>query len=85
VKRYRCEARTVTWSIDAFGRRPVQLPKQLVRTGRERDALEALRRAVRIPALSLDWQGSMQALLAAAETGGKLVQKMILRAPQGSR
>ena len=32
--------------------------------------LEALRRAVRIPALSLDWQGSMQALLAAAEAGG---------------
>ena len=32
--------------------------------------LEALRRAVRIPALSLDWQGSMQALLTAAETGG---------------
>ncbi len=31
---------------------------------------EALRRAVRIPALSLDWQGSMQALLAAAEAGG---------------
>jgi ferredoxin-NADP reductase/ferredoxin len=31
---------------------------------------EALRRAVRIPALSLDWQGSMQALLTAAETGG---------------
>ena len=30
----------------------------------------ALRRAVRIPALSLDWQGSMQALLTAAETGG---------------
>jgi ferredoxin-NADP reductase/MOSC domain-containing protein YiiM/ferredoxin len=32
--------------------------------------LEALRRAVRIPALSLDWQGSMQALLRAAEAGG---------------
>jgi ferredoxin-NADP reductase/MOSC domain-containing protein YiiM len=32
--------------------------------------LEALRRAVRIPALSLDWQGSMQALLAATEAGG---------------
>ena len=32
--------------------------------------LEALRRAVRIPALSKDWQGSMQALLAAAEAGG---------------
>jgi ferredoxin-NADP reductase/MOSC domain-containing protein YiiM len=32
--------------------------------------LEALRRAIRIPALSLDWQGSMQALLAAAEAGG---------------
>lgn len=32
--------------------------------------LEALRRAVRIPALSLDWQGSMQALLAAAGAGG---------------
>ena len=32
--------------------------------------LEALRRAVRIPALSLDWQGSMQALLTAAEAGG---------------
>jgi ferredoxin-NADP reductase/MOSC domain-containing protein YiiM len=32
--------------------------------------LEALRRAVRIPALSLDWQGSMHALLAAAEAGG---------------
>ena len=32
--------------------------------------LEALRRAVRIPALSQDWQGSMQALLAAAEAGG---------------
>jgi ferredoxin-NADP reductase/MOSC domain-containing protein YiiM/ferredoxin len=31
---------------------------------------EALRRAVRIPALSRDWQGSMQALLAAAEAGG---------------
>jgi ferredoxin-NADP reductase/MOSC domain-containing protein YiiM/ferredoxin len=33
-------------------------------------SLEALRRAVRIPALSLDWQGSMQALLTAAEAGG---------------
>src|SRR5215472_3519180 len=32
--------------------------------------LEALRRAVRIPALSKDWQGSMQALLNAAEAGG---------------
>ena len=32
--------------------------------------LEALRRAVRIPALSRDWQGSMQALLTAAEAGG---------------
>ena len=32
--------------------------------------LEALRRALRIPALSVDWQGSMQALLAAAEAGG---------------
>jgi ferredoxin-NADP reductase/MOSC domain-containing protein YiiM/ferredoxin len=32
--------------------------------------VEALRRAIRIPALSLDWQGSMQALLAAAEAGG---------------
>jgi ferredoxin-NADP reductase/ferredoxin len=32
--------------------------------------LDGLRRAVRIPALSLDWQGSMQALLTAAETGG---------------
>jgi ferredoxin-NADP reductase/MOSC domain-containing protein YiiM/ferredoxin len=32
--------------------------------------LEGLRRAVRIPALSLDWQGSMQALRAAAEAGG---------------
>ena len=31
---------------------------------------EALRRAVRIPALSKDWQGSMQALLDAAEAGG---------------
>jgi ferredoxin-NADP reductase/MOSC domain-containing protein YiiM/ferredoxin len=30
---------------------------------------EALRRATRIPALSKDWQGSMQALLAAAEAG----------------
>ena len=33
--------------------------------------VESLRRAIRIPALSLDWQGSMQALLAAAEAGGK--------------
>jgi ferredoxin-NADP reductase/MOSC domain-containing protein YiiM/ferredoxin len=32
--------------------------------------LEALHRAVRIPALSRDWQGSMQALLATAEAGG---------------
>ncbi len=32
--------------------------------------LEGLRRALRIPALSLDWQGSMQALLTAAEAGG---------------
>ncbi len=32
--------------------------------------LDALRRAVRIPALSQDWQGSMQVLLAAAEAGG---------------
>ncbi len=32
--------------------------------------LEALRRALRISALSLDWQGSMQALLSAAEAGG---------------
>src|SRR5208282_2164961 len=32
--------------------------------------LESLRRALRIPALSLDWQGSMQALLTAAEAGG---------------
>jgi ferredoxin-NADP reductase/MOSC domain-containing protein YiiM/ferredoxin len=32
--------------------------------------LEALRRALRIPALSLDWQGSMQSLLTAAEAGG---------------
>jgi len=32
--------------------------------------LEALRRALRIPALSIDWQGSMQALLTAAEAGG---------------
>src|SRR5271165_2314150 len=32
--------------------------------------LEDLRRAIRIPALSLDWQGSMQALLTAAEAGG---------------
>jgi ferredoxin-NADP reductase/MOSC domain-containing protein YiiM len=31
--------------------------------------LEALRRAVQIPALSRDWQGSMQALLTAAEAG----------------
>src|SRR3984957_13108373 len=31
---------------------------------------EALRRAIRIPALSRDWQGSMQALLDAAEAGG---------------
>jgi MOSC domain-containing protein YiiM/ferredoxin-NADP reductase len=31
---------------------------------------QALRRAVRIPALSKDWQGSMQALLDAAEAGG---------------
>jgi ferredoxin-NADP reductase/MOSC domain-containing protein YiiM/ferredoxin len=31
--------------------------------------LESLRRAVRIPALSRDWQGSMQALLTAAEAG----------------
>ena len=31
---------------------------------------EGLRRAVRIPALSVDWQGSMQALLTAAEAGG---------------
>ena len=31
---------------------------------------EALRRAIRIPALSKDWQGSMQALLDAAEAGG---------------
>jgi MOSC domain-containing protein YiiM len=31
---------------------------------------EALRRAVQIPALSLDWQSSMQVLLAAAEAGG---------------
>jgi len=36
-----------------------------------RHSLEALRRAVRIPALSRDWQGSMQALLDAAEAGGK--------------
>ncbi len=34
-------------------------------------SLEALRRAVRIPALSVDWQGSMQALLVAAEAGGR--------------
>ena len=32
--------------------------------------VEGLRRAVRIPALSKDWQGSMQALLDAAEAGG---------------
>ena len=32
--------------------------------------LDALRRAVRIPALSPGWQGSLQALLAAAEAGG---------------
>ncbi len=32
--------------------------------------LEGLRRALRIPALSVDWQGSMQALLAAKEAGG---------------
>ena len=32
--------------------------------------LEALRRAIRIPALSKDWQGSMQALLGTAEAGG---------------
>src|SRR5450755_3616334 len=32
--------------------------------------LEALRRAVRIPALSVDWQGSMQTLLTDAEAGG---------------
>src|SRR5277367_3836568 len=31
---------------------------------------EGLRRALRIPALSVDWQGSMQALLTAAEAGG---------------
>jgi ferredoxin-NADP reductase/MOSC domain-containing protein YiiM len=31
---------------------------------------EALRRAIQIPALSRDWQGSMQALLDAAEAGG---------------
>jgi ferredoxin-NADP reductase/MOSC domain-containing protein YiiM len=31
---------------------------------------EALRRAIRIPALSRDWQGSMQALLDAADAGG---------------
>ena len=36
----------------------------------EHHPLDALRRAVRIPALSLDWQGSMQALLSAAEAGG---------------
>jgi ferredoxin-NADP reductase/MOSC domain-containing protein YiiM len=33
--------------------------------------VEGLRRALRIPALSRDWQGSMQALLDAAEAGGK--------------
>jgi len=33
-------------------------------------SVEGLRRAVRIPALSRDWQGSMQALLSAAEAGG---------------
>ena len=33
-------------------------------------SLGGLRRAVRIPALSKDWQGSMQALLTAAEAGG---------------
>src|SRR6185437_4189019 len=33
-------------------------------------APESLRRAVRISALSADWQGSMQALLSAAEAGG---------------
>jgi ferredoxin-NADP reductase/MOSC domain-containing protein YiiM/ferredoxin len=32
--------------------------------------LEALRRAIRIPALSPGWQGSMRRLVAAAETGG---------------
>jgi ferredoxin-NADP reductase/MOSC domain-containing protein YiiM len=32
--------------------------------------IETLRRAMRIPALSRDWQGSMQALLTAAEAGG---------------
>ncbi|HUN44160.1 MAG TPA: MOSC and FAD-binding oxidoreductase domain-containing protein [Acetobacteraceae bacterium] len=32
--------------------------------------VEGLRRAIRIPALSVDWQGSMQALLSAAEAGG---------------
>ena len=32
--------------------------------------VEGLRRAIRIPALSVDWQGSMQALLTAAEAGG---------------
>src|SRR5262249_32010669 len=31
---------------------------------------QALRRAIRIPALSRDWQGSMQALLDAADAGG---------------
>jgi MOSC domain-containing protein YiiM len=37
--------------------------------------LEALRRAMRIPALSKDWQGSMQALLDAAEAGGTTGQR----------
>ena len=32
--------------------------------------IKDLRRAIQIPALSKDWQGSMQALLAAAEAGG---------------
>ena len=32
--------------------------------------IEGLRRAIQIPALSKDWQGSMQALLDAAEAGG---------------
>ena len=32
--------------------------------------VDGLRRALRIPALSVDWQGSMQALLDAAEAGG---------------
>jgi ferredoxin-NADP reductase/MOSC domain-containing protein YiiM len=32
--------------------------------------IETLRRAIRIPALSRDWQGSMHALLVAAEAGG---------------